>query len=67
MTGTEHPRSIRSFVTRGGRITSAQERALTALWRKDRVPLPLADVVCPQETPDGKARGVTCATCGFTT
>src|SRR3981081_2574859 len=34
MTGTEHPRSIRSFVTRGGRITAAQERALTALWPK---------------------------------
>ncbi len=34
MTGTEHPRSIRSFVTRGSRITAAQERALTALWPK---------------------------------
>jgi len=34
MTGTEHPRSIRSFVTRGGRITAAQQRALTALWPK---------------------------------
>ncbi|HEY0768558.1 MAG TPA: tRNA (guanosine(46)-N7)-methyltransferase TrmB [Steroidobacteraceae bacterium] len=34
MTETEHPRSIRSFVTRGGRITAAQERALTALWPK---------------------------------
>jgi tRNA (guanine-N7-)-methyltransferase len=34
MTGTEHPRSIRSFVTRGGRITAAQERALSALWPK---------------------------------
>jgi tRNA (guanine-N7-)-methyltransferase len=29
---SEHPRSIRSFVTRAGRITPAQERALTALW-----------------------------------
>jgi tRNA (guanine-N7-)-methyltransferase len=34
MTGTEHPRSIRSFVTRSGRITGAQERALEALWPK---------------------------------
>jgi tRNA (guanine-N7-)-methyltransferase len=30
----EHPRSIRSFVTRGGRITAAQERALAQLWPK---------------------------------
>jgi len=27
-----HPRAIRSFVTRSGRITSAQERALEELW-----------------------------------
>ncbi|MBV8910075.1 MAG: tRNA (guanosine(46)-N7)-methyltransferase TrmB [Gammaproteobacteria bacterium] len=32
--GTEHPRSIRSFVTRAGRITPAQERALVELWPK---------------------------------
>jgi hypothetical protein len=31
--------------------------------RTQRVPLHLAKVVCPQETPEGKARGVTCATC----
>jgi tRNA (guanine-N7-)-methyltransferase len=30
----EHPRSIRSFVTRGGRVTAAQERALSELWPK---------------------------------
>jgi len=30
----EHPRSIRSFVTRSGRITAAQQRALAALWPK---------------------------------
>ncbi len=30
--GDEHPRSIRSFVVRGGRITTAQQRALTELW-----------------------------------
>ena len=29
-----HPRSIRSFVTRAGRITAAQERALGELWPK---------------------------------
>jgi len=32
MTETEHPRSIRSFVTRSGRITEAQQRALELLW-----------------------------------
>jgi tRNA (guanine-N7-)-methyltransferase len=34
MTATDHPRSIRSFVTRAGRITDAQQRALTELWPK---------------------------------
>jgi len=29
---TEHHRSIRSFVTRAGRITAAQQRALNELW-----------------------------------
>lgn len=33
--------------------------------RAERVPLPLAGVVCPHETPEGKARGVTCATYGI--
>ena len=32
MSDAAHPRSIRSFVTRAGRITAAQERALTTLW-----------------------------------
>jgi tRNA (guanine-N7-)-methyltransferase len=32
LSGSEHPRAIRSFVTRSGRITSAQERALDELW-----------------------------------
>jgi tRNA (guanine-N7-)-methyltransferase len=32
MTDAAHPRSIRSFVTRAGRITEAQERALAQLW-----------------------------------
>jgi tRNA (guanine-N7-)-methyltransferase len=34
MTEVEHPRSIRSFVTRAGRITVAQQRALDLLWPK---------------------------------
>jgi tRNA (guanine-N7-)-methyltransferase len=34
MTQPEHPRAIRSFVTRAGRITEAQERALQILWPK---------------------------------
>jgi tRNA (guanine-N7-)-methyltransferase len=28
----EHPRAVRSYVTRSGRITTAQERALRELW-----------------------------------
>jgi tRNA (guanine-N7-)-methyltransferase len=32
MTQPEHPRSIRSFVIRGGRTTAAQQRALDELW-----------------------------------
>jgi tRNA (guanine-N7-)-methyltransferase len=44
--GVEHPRSIRSFVMRGGRITEAQQRALETLWPKygvafEAVPLDL--------------------------
>jgi len=34
MTTIDHPRSIRSFVTRSGRITEAQQRALAQLWPK---------------------------------
>lgn len=34
MPDTAHPRSIRSFVTRAGRITAAQQRALETLWPK---------------------------------
>ena len=34
MTAIDHPRSIRSFVTRSGRITEAQQRALAQLWPK---------------------------------
>lgn len=32
MSGIEYPRPIRSFVTRAGRITPAQQRALAELW-----------------------------------
>jgi tRNA (guanine-N7-)-methyltransferase len=42
---TEHPRAIRSFVTRSGRITAAQERALEQLWTRygvEFIPQPLA-------------------------
>lgn len=31
---SEHPRSVRSFVVRSGRITQAQQRALEQLWPK---------------------------------
>lgn len=34
MPDTAHPRAIRSFVTRAGRITPAQQRALDTLWSK---------------------------------
>jgi tRNA (guanine-N7-)-methyltransferase len=34
MSSIEHPRAIRSFVTRAGRITDAQQRALDELWPK---------------------------------
>ncbi len=34
MSDSGHPRAIRSFVTRSGRITTAQERALHELWPK---------------------------------
>jgi tRNA (guanine-N7-)-methyltransferase len=34
MDSRDHPRSIRSFVTRAGRITEAQQRALALLWPK---------------------------------
>ncbi len=31
--------------------------------RKKSIPLTVIDKVCPAETPDGKRRGTTCATC----
>ncbi len=42
MSDPAHPRAIRSFVTRSGRITSAQERALQELWPKYGVELGVA-------------------------
>lgn len=46
MSESGHPRAIRSFVTRSGRITPAQERALEELWPRyglklDAAPLDL--------------------------
>ena len=42
MSDSDYPRAIRSFVTRAGRITSAQERALEELWPKYGVELDTA-------------------------
>lgn len=39
MSDSDHPRAIRSFVTRSGRITAAQERALEELWPRYGVEL----------------------------
>ncbi|HEY1890963.1 MAG TPA: tRNA (guanosine(46)-N7)-methyltransferase TrmB [Steroidobacteraceae bacterium] len=39
MSESDHPRAIRSFVTRNGRITSAQERALQQFWPRYGVEL----------------------------
>jgi tRNA (guanine-N7-)-methyltransferase len=39
LSDSDHPRAIRSFVTRSGRITTAQERALQELWPKYGVAL----------------------------
>ena len=39
MSDSDYPRAIRSFVTRSGRITAAQERALQELWPKYGVEL----------------------------
>jgi len=33
-TQSQHPRAVRSFVTRAGRLTDAQQRALMQLWPK---------------------------------
>ena len=42
MSELEHPRSIRSFVTRAGRITVAQQRAIAQLWPRYGVEFALA-------------------------
>ncbi len=54
MTDTEHPRAIRSFVIRTGRITAAQERALETLWPKYGVDL----ASLPSPSTDSSAAGV---------
>ncbi|MGH8324826.1 MAG: hypothetical protein ACRETD_13675, partial [Steroidobacteraceae bacterium] len=46
MIDTEQPRAIRSFVTRAGRITAAQVRALELLWPKYGVEF-AADATAP--------------------
>jgi tRNA (guanine-N7-)-methyltransferase len=46
MSETEHPRPIRSFVIRAGRITPAQERAFVALWPKYGVEPTLQSLDC---------------------
>ena len=46
MTDTDHPRAIRSFVTRAGRITEAQVRALEVLWPKYGVEFSAAALDC---------------------
>src|SRR5215470_7486374 len=55
MNESEHPRSIRSFVTRGGRITAAQERALAQLWPRYGIefdgPLPAAAALFGRDAP----------------
>lgn len=33
--------------------------------RKERIPLGMIDKICPAETPEGKTRGTTCATCRY--
>ncbi|MFZ0553156.1 MAG: tRNA (guanosine(46)-N7)-methyltransferase TrmB, partial [Steroidobacteraceae bacterium] len=42
LSDSDHPRAIRSFVTRAGRITAAQERALEELWPRYGVELEAA-------------------------
>jgi tRNA (guanine-N7-)-methyltransferase len=48
MTEPEHPRPIRSFVTRAGRITPAQQRALDELWPKYCVEFSQAPLALPR-------------------
>ena len=48
MTEPEHPRPIRSFVTRAGRITPAQQRALEELWPKYCVEFSQAPLALPR-------------------
>ncbi len=47
MSDAEHPRSIRSFVTRAGRITPAQQRALEELWPRFGVAFAAAPLDLP--------------------
>ena len=47
MTEPEHPRPIRSFVTRAGRITAGQQRALEELWPKYGIEFSAAPLELP--------------------
>jgi hypothetical protein len=50
--------------TEEGEDTQASELIfLLPKLRTERIALPLVGTVCPPETPQGKARGTTCATC----
>ena len=44
LSGSDHPRAIRSFVTRSGRITTAQVRALEELWPRYGIELGTAPI-----------------------
>jgi tRNA (guanine-N7-)-methyltransferase len=67
MIDTEHRRAIRSFVTRAGRITEAQERALELLWPKYGVEFDMpqaaagvgSSTAAPADTPSGATSNVT--------
>jgi tRNA (guanine-N7-)-methyltransferase len=48
MTEPEHPRPIRSFVTRAGRITPGQQRALEELWPKFGIEFSAAPLELPR-------------------
>jgi tRNA (guanine-N7-)-methyltransferase len=54
MSETDRPRSIRSFVTRAGRVTPAQQRALEVLWPKycvEFAPQPLDEALFGRRAP----------------
>lgn len=67
---TGYPPEVPQGVRVAWMMTQEQEEAeladllfLDHPLRKVRLPLAILDKVCPTETPEGKAKGVTCATC----